>query len=217
MTLPLIDIHTHSKSNQETIAIRSYRLGVETPDRGLRYSLGIHPWDVNEVAQRSEELLRDLDHDSTLLAIGETGLDYARENDRDLQRRLFRAQIDIAHRKNLPLIIHCVKAYEDTIRMLHESGLHTAVVFHGYVGSPELTRRLVAAGYYLSYGIRSLHSPKALLSLRNLPVERLFLESDDSSVPISDLYRQIAVHLNITHDELAACIYKNYERIFHDG
>ena len=91
-----------------------------------------------------------------------------------------------------------------------------AVIFHGYTGSPQQTERLFAAGYYLSVGPISLRSPKTEASLREAPLHRLFIETDDSDVPIEQMYTAVGALLNIPVPELKADIYQNFKTVFPD-
>ena len=78
------------------------------------------------------------------------------------------------------------------------------------------TERLFAAGYYLSVGPISLRSPKTEASLREAPLHRLFIETDDSDVPIEQMYTAVGALLNIPVPELKADIYQNFKTVFPD-
>ncbi len=122
---------------------------------------------------------------------------------------LFAAQLRIAEERILPVILHCVRAFEPTVEILSAYTL-PAVIFHGFIGSPEQAARAIRAGYYLSFGKRSLASPKTVEALRRTPLERLFLETDDAPVPIAEIYARTAEILAITVPQLKEIINKNY-------
>ena len=91
-----------------------------------------------------------------------------------------------------------------------------AVIFHGFIGSPEQARRALEKGYYLSFGVRTFSSPKTLEALRETPPGQLFLETDDSDVPIEEIYAHAAGVKGIAQEELQRATLENYERIFTD-
>ena len=93
-------------------------------------------------------------------------------------------------------------------------GPSRAVIFHGFIGSPEQARQALAKGYLLSFGERAFASPKTLAALRETPLSQLFLETDDSPVPIAAVYARAAEARGIPVEELQRATLANYERIF---
>jgi TatD DNase family protein len=176
------------------------------------FSIGVHPWQIVELDEaRLAEALREVET-APAWAIGEIGLDYAIKIDCDRQAAVFAAQLRVAEARGLPVILHCVRAFEPTMEILAARRL-SAVIFHGFIGSPEQAARAVEAGYYLSFGERSLSSPKTVEALRNTPPEKLLLETDDSATPIAEIYARVGEILNIPREMLAKTIYENYERL----
>lgn len=189
-----IDIHTHRPTSAPTIR-----------------SVGIHPWQAAE----TEVLPADFDTQVAAAdAVGEIGLDFARrEIDPERQLRLFRAQLDAAERHGKPVVLHTVRAFEETMRELR--GRHLAgVVLHGFVGSKEQAARAAAAGCCLSFGERTFRSPRTIEALRATPLERLFIETDDSPLPIERIRDEIAALRGITPEALSKALRDNYERLF---
>ena len=204
-----VDIHTHAPE-VSGIRIYSRRLGVEEVIPARPYSEGIHPWDVISVGNTAP-LIKLLLTDN-IAAVGEIGLDKL-HNDYPKQIEVFKAQLDVAERRKLPVIIHCVRALEDVLKIL--AGFHTGpVIFHSYIGSVQQTQRLYESGYYISAGNISLESSKTLESLRNFPPDRLFLETDDTGLPIETIYEKTSQVLNIPENELVRQIYDNYKTVF---
>lgn len=169
----------------------------------------MHPWSAEEA---------DPDHLPALgigiQAIGEIGLDYARPVDRSRQEKLFRAQLIRAEELRLPVVLHCVRAFEPTMRILEGFTL-PAVIFHGFIGSSQQAARATAQGYYLSFGRRSLASPKTREALRSTPPDRIFLETDDEDADIECIYAHAAEVLETSVENLMIATYENYKRIFH--
>lgn len=191
METPYVNIHTHRPTG-----------------RGLEpASVGIHPWDA--AGADADSLCEAL---GRAQAVGEIGLDYLHP-DREAQRRLFEQQLELAETAGMPVVLHCVKAFEPMMTLLGRFRLH-AVIFHGFIGSPQQAARAVAAGYYLSFGPRSLRSPRTVQALATVPSERLFLETDDDPTPIESVYAEAARLLGLPLDRLREALYTNYLRIF---
>ena len=188
----ILDIHTHNaQTNAQTIE-----------------TVGIHPWHaaIGDLAE-VERLAPSVD------AIGEIGLDYACEVPREVQMAVFRAQLTLAKELEKPVILHCVRAFEDTIKIVGEYRLK-AVIFHGFIGSKEQAQRAVNQGYYLSFGERTFRSPKSIEALRTTPLSQLFVESDESTTPIEEMYAKIAELRGVEVSELLKATEANFKRIF---
>lgn len=190
-----INIHTHRPTGR----------GIE-----LR-TAGIHPWDAGKKDVAS--IVAALDG---VQAVGEIGLDFLHGPAREAQLAAFRAQLCMARERGLPVVLHCVKAFEEVMRCLAACEPR-AVIFHGFIGSPEQARQALAKGYYLSFGERTFRSPKTLEALRRTPLRQLFLETDESPTPICTVYTRTAEALGTGVEELKRATTENYERIFTHG
>lgn len=213
--VPYVNIHTHRPTGR----------GVE-----LRAE-GIHPWRADRAA--AEEFAARLDGrsdgrsdghvdgrldgldglDGRVQAIGEIGLDYASTVDRQLQLDVLRIQLALARRRGLPVVLHCVRAFEPLMRELAACPPR-AVIFHGFIGSPEQARQALGRGYMLSFGERTFASPKSLRALQEVPLTQLFLETDDDPVTIESIYERVAALRGIELEVLKRATLENYERIF---
>ncbi|MBP3482273.1 MAG: TatD family hydrolase [Alistipes sp.] len=171
-------------------------------------SIGIHPYDVD-----NEDLDSIAGRIGEVQAIGETGLDYIRGGDRRRQLELLRGQLDIARERKMPVILHCVRAFEPLMKVLGEYDL-PAVIFHGFIGSPQQAQRAVARGYYLSFGRRTFSSPRTVEALRATPLRNLFLETDDDPTDIEEIYAAAAVIKGLTVERLREEILNNYHTVF---
>ena len=186
----LVDIHTHHPH----------------PDVLSPTMAGIHPWD----AERGHTL-PDF---SRCDIIGETGLDFARDVDRMAQERLFREHLEAAERLHKPVVLHTVRAFEPTIKILADYNIE-GVVFHGFMGSEQQAIEAIRRGYYLSFGDRSLRSSKARQAIAATPLNRLFCETDDNaSLDIVEVYADVAEIKGVALAELEKVIYENYKRLF---
>lgn len=193
--LPYVNIHTHRPTGS----------GIE-----LRTE-GVHPWDADMqlVATLGERL-------SDAQAVGETGLDFVHGPSREVQTEALRAQLRLARERELPVVLHCVRAFEPLMRELAACP-PPAAIFHGFIGSPEQARQAVAKGYYLSFGERTFASRKTLEALREVPSDRLFFETDDSPAAIETIYARAAEVRRTTVEELRRATAENYRRLFGGG
>lgn len=190
--LPYVNIHTHRPTGS----------GIE-----LR-TAGVHPWDA--ATQDAATLGQRL---GGAQAVGETGLDFVRGADRAAQLSALRTQLRLARERGLPVVLHCVRAFEPLMRELAASEPR-AVIFHGFIGSPEQARRAVGSGWYLSFGMRTFASPRSLEALRTTPHERLFFETDDDPAEIGSVYAAAAAVLGCRVSELQQATEANYRRLF---
>lgn len=188
----IVDIHTHNASTR-----------AQTID-----TVGIHPW------RASIADLSLVERGATAAnAIGEIGLDFACDVPREEQEDIFRAQLALAERFEKPVVLHCVRAFEQVMQLLKDYSLK-AVIFHGFIGSVEQAQRAVKQGYYLSFGERTFRSPKSIEAMRSTPLSHLFVESDESTTPIEEIYTKIAELRGISIAELTTATEKNFTLIF---
>lgn len=200
--VPSINIHTHRAADGETTLSAA----------------GIHPWQADEYDIADADTLRNalgsgLD---TAQAIGETGLDFACNADRDAQVRLFRAHLQLAEQMRLPVVIHCVRAFEPVMKIIGEYAVPN-VLFHGFVGSADLVRRAVEKGYFISFGLRSLRSPKSVAAMRTVPPELMFVETDDDDISIEDIYKMAAEAIGSEVETLQCRCNENYKKLTSNG
>lgn len=210
-----IDIHTHKQSAMGMYVFNRYDDFAMAED-GQPCSLGIHPWyiDKERLNTQLEELARYAGLPN-VIAIGECGLDRLTRTDWELQVSAFEAQIKLANRLNKPLIIHCVRAFEEVLNILSAGKVQVPVIFHGFNKSIELAERLINSGYYLSFGAALLkEGSNAAATLQAMPGDRFFLETDDSPVDISDIYSAAASLLKTEKDALILQLQNNFRRVF---
>ncbi len=189
---PYVDIHTHGNCpNAITIT-----------------TIGTHPY----VAQSHPAPSR-IEVTPQIEAIGEVGLDFSREVDPAVQERLFCEQLHLAQDAGLPVVIHSVRSFERVMTILSDYSLR-AVIFHGFIGSPEQAQAALRRGYYLSFGDRTWRSPKSVRSLMQTPINRLFFETDESDTPIENIYERGFMIRSESIETLKLEIYNNYLTIF---
>jgi TatD DNase family protein len=159
-------------------------LKVEALWPDVRTSIGVHPHAAHEYAdrpQRTADVVRaQVAATPSARAIGEIGLDYHYDySPRDVQQRVFRAQLVLAVELGLPVVIHTREADEDTLAILRDVGQVTGVL-HCFTGTADLARAGLELGLYVSLaGIVTF--PKAgdlRETARGVPLDRLLVETD---------------------------------------
>ena len=146
---------------------------------------GLHPYYVDQHSKSDIEKLEKFINEYTCVAIGECGLDYRPEQaDRKKQQYFFEVQLDIALEKNLPVVIHSVRATEDIIQQLrNRPGLRGMI--HSYSGSYEQALQLIEMGFYISIGgaITYDRANKLRNTASKLPLSSLLIETDAPDQP----------------------------------
>lgn len=155
--------------------------GLASPEGGIWYCLGVHPWFVPEHSEQDLQALEEAlsAHPRGCVGLGECGLD-ALQGDMAEQVEWFRAQVGIASRLSLPLVIHSVKSHDQvhaTLRSLNWSG---RALVHGFSGSYPQAKKLVDLGCYIGVGgvITYDRAQKTRDAIARLPLEALVLETD---------------------------------------
>lgn len=144
------------------------------------YTAGVHPHDAVEWTPDNYETLRD-HMNRGAVAVGECGLDYHYDHSpRDVQRRVFAAQLGLAKACNKPIVVHTREAEDDTRAMVVEAGQGgVRGVLHCYTGSHALAEAALAVGWYISFsGIVTFKKWTDEELLRLIPDDRLLAESD---------------------------------------
>lgn len=185
-----IDIHTHHTPRKRgegvlSIDVNLWR-GDTPPIIGGVFSIGIHPWSVNGTSDEVWGRLEKYAKHPNCILIGECGLDKLHE-EYLRQHTVFERQIDLSERLKKPMIIHCVKAFNDLMTIRKEMAATQEWIVHGFRGKPQLAMQLIACGLSLSFGV--LHNVE---SVKVCPLDKLYLETDDSTIDIASIYTQIA-------------------------
>jgi TatD DNase family protein len=216
--LPFIDIHCHHKSRISKGHIEIYNAFLDSENGSAHYSLGIHPWFINREPDQIALLTSYLESDKDVIAIGECGLDYAIETPKAIQLSFFQAQISLAEKFKKPLIIHCVKAFDDLISLKKQNHADLSWVLHGFNKSPELASSLIDHGFYLSIGSKLCNNNRLEHILKRISLDRLFFETDNDEVnKIEDIYEKSARILELDPDELKKRIEMNFNSVFNEG
>lgn len=200
-----IDAHTHHADRGNPFAVRNLSLEeiesfLET-DKNEFCSAGIHPWEVHlhstEILTKIEEALAD----PRIKAVGECGLDRNSKATIKEQLFFFERQVQFSEKFSKPIIIHCVAAFNELINLRKKLKPTQNWVVHGFRGKPQLAKQLLNAGFAISYGEH--FNPE---SVAVTPLEKLCIETDESDIPIEEIYKSIAAIKHCrTHELNGAC------------
>ena len=143
-------------------------------------AVGSHPDVADEVDEALIARYRELCRHPKVKAIGEIGLDYHYEDiPRDIQKKAFRLQMELARELGLPVIVHEREAHEDGLKIVDEFPTVKGV-FHCYSGSLEMAKELVKRGWYIGFtGVLTFkNARKAIEVAQNIPLDRIVIETD---------------------------------------
>jgi TatD DNase family protein len=213
-----IDIHRHraDKGKANLVLRNLFHSETDIVSTEAYCSVGLHPWHI-----KAENLNSDLNlvevavQNKNVFAIGETGIDKAKDIDLELQRKAFMHQIEIAKSVNKPLIIHCVKAYDELLSDRKNSQHNQPWIFHWFNAAPQTAFDLIGKGCYLSFGIMLFkEESKALKAFQQIPIESVFFETDDVDISITEVYEKAARLKNISIETLQNQIEHNFKTCF---
>lgn len=178
-------------------------------------SIGLHPWYLEPDAWEKElEQLRSLAQKENMLAIGECGLDKITETPWELQLQAFKVQIDLANEVRKPLIIHCVRAFEELLHVFREKAPQVPVIIHGFHKKTAVAEKLLAAGFYLSFGKALLANDTAHEAFLHTPEDRFFLETDDADINIAEIYKAAAILRKTSEETIILRAQSNFQKVF---
>lgn len=142
---------------------------------------GIHPENANEFNDNVKKRIEELAEAKKIVAVGEIGLDYYWEENpsKEVQKKIFRAQMEIAKKFHLPVIIHDRDAHGDTLEIMKEYKDVTGVV-HCFSGSVEFAKQCVNLGYYIGVtGVVTFKNSKVIKEVvKEIPMDKLLVETD---------------------------------------
>lgn len=213
----MINFHTHSVNPNNGISVQSLKSSElhKLNDSGF-FTIGVHPWesDIPNIDDVLKQII-DLLPKTEIIGIGEIGLDRLKGASIEKQIEVFVKQICIVDQIKKPLIIHCVKAWSELLEIKKMTNSSVPWAVHGFRGNPDLAKQLVASGFHLSFGAPLADpAPSLAEALTYTPLDRLFLETDESPVSIGEVYYAASDILNISVDDLVKQINANFAEFF---
>ncbi|MGN0026933.1 MAG: TatD family hydrolase [Clostridium sp.] len=214
-------------SSYESIE-KTYNL---TIDNDFIYgALGIHPENADEFNDTVEnEIINLINKNEKILAIGEIGLDYYWDENpsKEVQKEVFRRQMKLAEKLNLPVVIHDRDAHSDTLEILKEFP-NVKGILHCFSGSVEFAMECIKLGYYIGIGgvVTFKNAKKVVEVVSKIPMEKILVETDApymSPVPnrgkrnksdyIAYIIEQIAEIRQLEPKEVNLAVNDNFKRL----
>ena len=205
----LIDIHSHKRNVNYLTIVNKSDSNVTESDC---FSFGIHPWNTSEI----EDNFLNFEKEISLikcLAIGEIGLDKLNGPKIDVQKKVFLKQIEISEKYELPIILHCVKSWNEISEIRKLLNPIQSWIYHGF-NKAGIINEVLKSDIYVSIGSSIFTNIKLQEIVNLIPNERLFLETDDSNLDIFDIYKKVSEIKKISLSELEQIIEENFKRIF---
>ena len=204
----IFNLHSHSFSD-EGIQITQNDFFIKTDQI---FSVGIHPWNAKEYDLYKTQLM-GLIQSENCLAIGEIGLDKLKGPALELQVEIFKKQITLSEQYQLPVIIHCVKAWNELKFLKRNIKPSQPWIFHGF-SKIGIIDEVLNEGIYVSFGHRIMKDQKLLEAAVNIPMEKIFFETDDQPIKIQKIYSTFANAKQISLQELKEIQLENFKRVF---
>ena len=213
-----INIHTHSSTEKQSVleVVNQYPSSFLTTEN--YFSIGIHPWYIQEESWREElQIIEEKIQLKNCLAIGECGLDKRRETPLVLQISVFEAQLLLAEKHQIPVIIHCVAAFQELIALKKKLQITVPMVIHGFSKNELLAQQLLGQGFYISFGKYLIKNPDLATVFKSIPNNRFFLETDTIEEGIEQVYALAAKYKNIDVVSLQQIVTQNFNIVFKNG
>lgn len=220
-TIPYTNIHAHRFSEGPHEWVLTSLFAEDYPPSvhaEARYSVGIHPMHIeNRDITLLLKKVRLSTENEQVLAIGETGPDKLIVTPMELQMKVFTAQVEIAELAGLPVIIHAVRSFSELIGFIRNRKPSVPMIIHGYHGSRQMAVDLINKGFYLSIGHAVIRDRKTAEAIRQIPFERMFLETDEHDTDIRDIYARVAALKQVPEEELKKKMNLNVSGVFSRG
>lgn len=209
-----INIHGHRQASSIEEWVMMNLMAKDFPPEDIEngyYSVGFHPYNIGKVDEHEtlDRVRRAVEH-PRVLAIGEIGLDKSLETPLEKQLQIFEKQVEIAESAELAVVLHVVRSFNELLGFMRAQQPAVPMIIHGYNGSVQMAEELVKAGFLISFGeaITREHS-KIIEALQKVPVEMMFLETDEGDMDIREIYQFAAEVKGISVDHLRVQIYEN--------
>lgn len=198
-----VNIHSHTDIDSNIHVIRNLTFSeankiFTSKNKGL-FSLGFHPWYADMFSNELMNKMNKWIKDDRFVAIGECGLDKNSKVSIEEQVKVFERQIILSEEAHKPVIIHCVGCFNELFELKKRLNPYQTWIIHGFRGKPELAKQVIRSGCRLSFGEHFNEE-----SVRITPINQIFIETDESHIPITDIYHFISIIKNCKEDDLIA-------------
>ena len=213
-----INLHTHTSRNDAEVLelVNQYPKSFDATIPF--FSIGIHPWDIKEedVAE-GLSIIEEKNQLENCLAIGECGLDKRIDVPMELQVEVFEKQLVLAEKYKLPVVIHCVAAFQELIAIKKQLKVGVPMIIHGFSKNIQLAQQLIENGFYISFGKYLLQNPDLEEAFKSVPNDRFFLETDTIDESIKEVYQLAGKYKQLDTEELKNRITQNFNIVFKNG
>jgi len=190
-------------------------------------ALGIQPEEVENINEDDLRFIEEHINDDKIIAVGEIGLDYYYDYDKDKQREVFRKQLDIATKYDKPIIIHSRDCIQETYNILKEYKLKG--IMHCYSGSVEMAREFNKLGYLIGVGgiVTFKNAVKLVEVVKNVDIKNIVVETDspylspepyrgkkNESKNVDVIYKKISVIKDLDYKVVCDTIASNVFGLF---
>jgi len=191
--------------------------------------VGLHPWNADRCSGEVLEELSELVRHREVVAVSEIGLDYVGRRDsegrfvsefvdKEIQRSVFRGQLEIAKKADLPVIVHDRTPDEEVLDILEEEGSpETGAAIHGFSKDLAYAERCLEMGVYLSIGLRTILSPDSeefKQTLKQIPLSSLLTETDSQNPEgVLTVARMIGELRGLSGDRVGSATTENLRKL----
>ncbi|MDR2205283.1 MAG: TatD family hydrolase [Flavobacteriaceae bacterium] len=200
------DFHHHKKY---PCGIYNWNLNESVPE--IPFSAGIHPKDIDENFNENLEKIKMISQRENCFAIGECGLDSLVSADKKIQEDVFLRQIKIAEELRKPIIIHCIRSFYEIISFRKHT--RQAMIIHGFNKKQSVAEDLLKNNFYLSFGKAVLYHLSLQNIVKMMPLDKMFLETDNEDFNIEELYKKVSEIKEISVENLHERILENVDRL----
>ena len=194
-------------------------------------AVGVHPHNVEHLTEQDMVELAELAAEEKAVAIGEIGLDYYYDNSpRDLQKKWFKRQIELALELDMPITVHNRDANGDCMEILKTYDIKKiGGIMHCYSGSPEMAKEVVSLGMYISMAgpVTFKNNRRGVETVREIPLEHMLIETDcpylapepvrgtrNDSRNVRYVAEKIAQIKGVSFEEVARVTLENAKRVY---
>ena len=206
----LFDSHSHIYTNKNVVIINKSDEKVECSNSFFSY--GIHPWYANGIEDNFLIFEQEVKK-KNCLAIGEIGLDKMKGPKMQFQIDSFTKQIEISEKLELPVIIHCVKAWNELYLIYNKIQPKQTWIFHGF-SKVGILKDVLKTNLMISIGKSIFTNIQLQEAIYLIPNEKLLVETDDVEIDILEIYEKVSEIKKISLQELEQIIEENFKRTF---
>jgi TatD DNase family protein len=213
--MKFINLHTHFYTNSDSILEIVNQYPNEFSEEIPLYSIGIHPWHIDDSRFNNDlKIIKEKLLLKECIALGECGLDKRIDKIYSAQIDIFESQLDLLHQIQKPVILHCVASFDEVIYCKKNSGLTSPFIIHGFSKNMQVAKQLLNQDFHLSFGKYLLRNPELGDVFKQIPNEKIFLETDTIVESLEEVYTFAAKCKNISVEEMKEIVWNNYQTVF---